>query len=78
LVDQTWATACLVAIAFCLIFRTFDEVDLPYPFAAPTFLMFVVAAYGADYVRLVRRDTSARMERTAWDLTAEEQPQSGD
>jgi len=31
LADQTWATACLVAIAFCLIFRTFDEVDLPYP-----------------------------------------------
>ncbi len=60
LADQTRATACLVAIVACLVMRTFDEVDLPYPFAAPTFLLFVAAAYGADYVRLVRDRTVAQ------------------
>jgi exopolysaccharide production protein ExoQ len=75
LADQTWATACLVAVLFCLMTRTFDEVDLPYPFAAPTFLFFVVAAYGADYARLVRRDTRVVAARAGWDLAPTEQPQ---
>jgi exopolysaccharide production protein ExoQ len=77
LADQTWATACLVAVVFCLMTRTFDEVDLPYPFAAPTFLLFVVAAYGADYARLVRRDTRVVAAQAAWDLAPTEQPQPG-
>ncbi|MDB5396039.1 MAG: hypothetical protein JWM91_3545, partial [Rhodospirillales bacterium] len=55
LADQTLATACLVAAMFCLVTRTFDEVDAPYPFAVGTFLLFVIAAYGADYVRATRR-----------------------
>ena len=78
LADQTWPTACLVAIIFCLVFRTFDEVDLPYPFAAPTFLFFVVASYGADYARSVRRDTRIRAARSAWDTVTAEQHQPGD
>jgi exopolysaccharide production protein ExoQ len=77
LADRTWPTACLVAVVFCLITRTFDEVDLPYPFAAPTFLLFVVAAYGADYARLVRRDTRTGIARAAWDLAPAGQPQTG-
>ena len=56
LADRTWGTACLAGLVICLISRTFDEVDLPYPFAAPTYLFFVAAAYGADYARSVRND----------------------
>ena len=47
LADQTVATASLVAALFCLVTRTFDEVDAPYPFAVGTFFLFVIAAYGA-------------------------------
>ena len=49
LADRTWAAAAIVAIVFYLSARTFAEVDVPYPFSAGTFLLFVGAAYGADY-----------------------------
>ena len=55
LADQTMATASLVAALFCLVIRTFDEVDAPYPFAVGTFFLFVIAAYGADYALAARR-----------------------
>jgi exopolysaccharide production protein ExoQ len=56
LADRTWATAALVGVMFCLITRTIGEVDAPYPFSAGTFLLFVAAAYGADYARAARRE----------------------
>ena len=56
--DRTQATAALLAAIFCLATRTPAEVDAPYPFALGTFLLFVVAAYGADYVA-ARRPTVA-------------------
>jgi exopolysaccharide production protein ExoQ len=55
LADQTVATASLVAALFCVVTRTFDEVDAPYPFAVGTFFLFVIAAYGADYALAARR-----------------------
>jgi exopolysaccharide production protein ExoQ len=55
LTDRTLASACLVAAMFCLATRTFDEVDAPFPFSIGTFLLFVIAAYGADYVQAARR-----------------------
>jgi exopolysaccharide production protein ExoQ len=55
LADRTLATAALAAAMFCLLSRTLDEVDAPYPFAIGTFLLFVIAAYGADYARAARR-----------------------
>ena len=64
LADPTWATAAVVAVMVLLVTRTFDEVDVPYPFAAGTFLLFVIAAYGADYAKGRRR--SAVASRTTW------------
>lgn len=55
LADRTLATASLVAALFCLVTRTFDEVDAPYPFAVGTFFLFVIAAYGADFAQAVGR-----------------------
>nr|WP_232474574.1 O-antigen ligase family protein [Roseomonas rubea] len=55
MVDQTPATAAFVAVLFCLGARSFAEVDAPYPFAIGTFLLFVMAAYGADFARASRR-----------------------
>lgn len=49
--DRTMASGALVASLFCLATRMAGEVDTPYPFAVGTFLMFVVAAYGADDAR---------------------------
>ncbi len=60
LADRTWATAALVGVMFCLIARTIGEVDAPYPFSAGTFLLFVAAAYGADYASAVRWEAGRR------------------
>lgn len=59
LADPTWATACLVAVAVCLLARAIGEVDFPYPFAIGTFVLFVIAAYGADYAQLARHHPQA-------------------
>ena len=59
LADRSWATAALVAVTFCLIARTLGEADAPYPFSAGTFLLFVAAAYGADYAGVARREIFA-------------------
>jgi exopolysaccharide production protein ExoQ len=78
LADQTWATAALVAVIFCLVTRTFGEVDAPYPFAAGTFLLFVVAAYGADYAHMVRRTKrKVALPSVAWRLLPAAQPSPG-
>jgi exopolysaccharide production protein ExoQ len=45
-----WTTACFVTIIFCLLTRSIDEVDLPSPFSMATYLLFVIASYGSDYV----------------------------
>jgi exopolysaccharide production protein ExoQ len=55
LADQTWATAALVSVVFCLVTRTIGEVDIPYPFSTGTFLFYAAAAYGADYAMVVWR-----------------------
>jgi len=52
--DRTPATAALVAAIFCLTGRTIGEVDIPYPFAIGSFLLFAIAAYGADHARAER------------------------
>jgi exopolysaccharide production protein ExoQ len=73
--DRTFATASLVAVIFCLTTRTFGEVDAPYPFAVGTFLLFVVAAYGADYAGAVRRNARAVLVQSlVRDPRSEEQP----
>ena len=59
LADRTIATASLVAALFCLVTRTFDEVDAPYPFAVGTYFLFVIAAYGADYAQAAWRTRRA-------------------
>jgi exopolysaccharide production protein ExoQ len=64
LADRTMATACLVAALFCLVTRTFDEVDAPYPFAVGTFFLFVIAAYGAEYAQAARRGTQRMPHRS--------------
>jgi exopolysaccharide production protein ExoQ len=51
--DQSLANSALLAALFCLVTRTIGEVDAPYPFVIGTFLLFVIAAYGADYARAV-------------------------
>jgi exopolysaccharide production protein ExoQ len=67
LADRTWATACLVAVTFCLVIRTIDEVDVPYPFSVGTYLFYAAAAYGADYARAVRLSTRpASMRPAQW------------
>lgn len=48
------ANAGLLAALLCLISRTIAEVDVPGPFSIGTYLLFVIAAYGADYVGAVR------------------------
>ncbi len=63
LADRTMASAALVAALFCLTARMAGEVDTPYPFAIGTFLMFAVAAYGADYAR--RAEGAVAMWRAA-------------
>jgi exopolysaccharide production protein ExoQ len=51
LAQQSWVAACFVTIMFCLLVRSVGEVDVPYPFAIGTYLLFVIAAYGADFAR---------------------------
>jgi exopolysaccharide production protein ExoQ len=78
LVECSWATGALVAVVFCLVTRTIGEVDLPYPFAAPTFLLFAAAAYGADYARFMRRSTRPVPVLSAgWTLQPTELPNQG-
>lgn len=75
--DRTPATAALVAALFCIVARTYGEVDAPYPFAIGTFLLFVIAAYGADYVRVAR--TIALRARTPvlpWQAPAQREPRA--
>ena len=75
LADQTWATAALVAAIACLAARTIGEVDVPYPFSAGTFLLFVAASYGADYAGAKWHSArKAPVSLTAWTLLAGEQP----
>ncbi|WP_137126149.1 O-antigen ligase [Roseomonas sp. HF4] len=75
--DRTPATAALVAALFCLVARTFGEVDAPYPFAIGTFLLFVIAAYGADYARVARSGaTRSREPLLSWRAPVQRQPRA--
>lgn len=51
LVQKSWPAACFVTCMFCLLGRSIGEVDTPYPFAFTTYILFVIAAYGADFAR---------------------------
>jgi exopolysaccharide production protein ExoQ len=66
--DQDLATAALLAALFCLVTRTIGEVDAPYPFAIGTFLLFVIAAYGADHVRVLTSARIAPQPSVGWKL----------
>jgi hypothetical protein len=55
LAHRSLVTACFATIMFCLAERSFGEVDAPYPFSIGTYMLFVIAAYGADYVRARQR-----------------------
>ena len=78
LADQTWATAALVAAIACLAARTIGEVDVPYPFSAGTFLLFVAASYGADYAGAIWRSArTAPVSPAGWLLPGEQPHPSG-
>jgi exopolysaccharide production protein ExoQ len=77
LADQTMATASLFAAVFCLTTRTFDEVDAPFPFAIGTFLLFVIAAYGADYVRAVRLSRHQAPRQAPLNARQDQRPLTG-
>lgn len=59
LADRTMASGALVATLFCLVARMAGEVDMPYPFAIGTFLMFAAAAFGADHARRTEAGVAA-------------------
>lgn len=66
--DKSLANAALLAALCCLVTRAIGEVDVPYPFSLGTFLLFVIAAYGADYVRALPSVHRVPLSSLAWNL----------
>jgi exopolysaccharide production protein ExoQ len=63
-----WTTACFVTVMVCILTRSIDEADVPAPFSFLTYVLFVIASYGSDYVHGKR----AYAQRAASQMPARE------